>query len=130
MLVSAAVIAYLGAFTAPWRARLVQAALGLCAAQVRCMFMTCMHVCVALQTTHKHTVSDCPQGVPASPGYTLSAALGSPVAIRQWLLTGLPNDALSIDNAIIVARARRWPLMVDPQVGEGDAWGLRIGILK
>jgi len=34
MLVSAATIAYLGAFTAPWRARLVQAALGLCTAQV------------------------------------------------------------------------------------------------
>jgi hypothetical protein len=34
MLVAAAVIAYLGAFTAPWRARLVKAALGTCSAQV------------------------------------------------------------------------------------------------
>lgn len=34
MLVAAATIAYLGAFTAPWRARLVQGALGLCTSQV------------------------------------------------------------------------------------------------
>jgi hypothetical protein len=34
MLVAAATIAYLGAFTAPWRTRLVQGALALCTAQV------------------------------------------------------------------------------------------------
>jgi hypothetical protein len=35
MLVAAAVIAYMGAFTAPWRAKLVQGAVELCAAQAR-----------------------------------------------------------------------------------------------
>jgi dynein heavy chain len=42
--------------------------------------------------------------------------LGEPVAIRSWLLDGLPNDSLSIDNAIIISKTRRWPLMIDPQV--------------
>jgi hypothetical protein len=43
--------------------------------------------------------------------------LGEPVTIRSWLLDGLPNDSLSIDNAIIISKTRRWPLMIDPQVG-------------
>jgi len=30
--------------------------------------------------------------------------------------TGLPNDTFSIDNAIMLTNARRWPLCIDPQV--------------
>lgn len=41
--------------------------------------------------------------------------LGQPVKIRSWLISGLPNDALCIDNAIIVSQSQRWPLMIDPQ---------------
>ena len=41
--------------------------------------------------------------------------------VREWLLAGLPNDSLSIDNAIVVANARRWPLMIDPQ-GQANKW--------
>ncbi|KAI8468854.1 MAG: dynein heavy chain 8 [Monoraphidium minutum] len=93
MLVAAAAVAYLGAFTAPWRARLVAGALALCAAQ----------------------------GIPASPAFSLAAALGSPLATRGWLIAGLPNDAFSIENAIIVSKARRWPLMIDPQ-GQANKW--------
>ena len=28
----------------------------------------------------------------------------------------LPNDTFSIDNAVIMEYASRWPLMIDPQV--------------
>jgi len=38
------------------------------------------------------------------------------VKIREWMIAGLPNDPVSVDNSIIVANARRWPLMIDPQV--------------
>ena len=46
----------------------------------------------------------------------MAAVLGDPVLIREWVIQGLPNDSFSIDNAIIVGKARRWPLLIDPQV--------------
>lgn len=51
--------------------------------------------------------------------------IGEPVKIRAWLLDGLPNDSLSIDNALIISKARRWLLMVDPQVRFIPVWRLQ-----
>jgi hypothetical protein len=48
--------------------------------------------------------------------FRLVTVLGEPVRIRDWVIDGLPNDSFSIDNGIIVSRARRWPLFIDPQV--------------
>jgi dynein heavy chain len=47
--------------------------------------------------------------------------LGDPVTIREWLLAGLPNDAFSMDNAIMMTNSSRWPLMIDPQ-GQANNW--------
>ncbi len=47
--------------------------------------------------------------------------LGEPVRIRDWVIDGLPNDSFSIDNGIIVSKARRWPLFIDPQ-GQANKW--------
>lgn len=48
-------------------------------------------------------------------GASLVSVLGEPVVIQQWSVAGLPNDNLSVENGIIIATARRWPLMIDPQ---------------
>lgn len=61
------------------------------------------------------------QDLSHSPKYSLSFVLGDPVTIRSWLLAGLPNDAFSIDNAIIMKSGRRWPLLIDPQ-GQANKW--------
>jgi dynein heavy chain len=93
MIISAGIIAYLGPFTPAFRTRITEDFIRMCDAT----------------------------GLPRSPRYSLERALGQPVKVRQWLIAGLPNDSFSIENGIIVANARRWPLMIDPQ-GQANKW--------
>jgi dynein heavy chain len=96
-LVSSGIIAYLGAFSAPFRT-----------------------ACVA------RWVAQCKAlGVSCSEGYGIVKTLGDPVTIRRWQLDGLPADQFSIENAIIMQKTislqRRWPLCIDPQ-RQANAW--------
>ena len=59
--------------------------------------------------------------IPCSEGSTLLNVMGDPVQIRDWQLNGLPTDQVSTENAVVVTRARRWPLMIDPQ-GQANKW--------
>jgi dynein heavy chain len=60
-------------------------------------------------------------GVPSNEGVDLLQVLMDPVQVREWGIQGLPSDNVSIANAIIVTKARRWPLMIDPQL-QGNQW--------
>ena len=69
-----------------------------------------------LQTVIKEWYNLClEKQIPCSPNFSLNLTLGEPVAIRAWNIAGLPIDAFSVDNGIIVSKSRRWPLMIDPQ---------------
>eukprot|EP00965_Chrysotila_dentata_P219336 6191066-Pleurochrysis_carterae.AAC.2 len=35
--------------------------------------------------------------------------------LRDWRRLGLPPDQISVENALIMMRATRWPLLIDPQ---------------
>lgn len=59
--------------------------------------------------------------IPASKEFNLQNCIGDAVKIRQWVIDFLPNDSLSIDNAIINDNSRRWPLMIDPQM-QANKW--------
>jgi dynein heavy chain len=89
VLLSAGFIAYLGAFTAVYRTRVAATWADAC--------------------RQRH--------IPCSEQFTLARVVGDPIQTRDWVIDGLPNDTTSIDNAIMMSKARRWPLMIDPQVG-------------
>ncbi|KAJ8668953.1 hypothetical protein QAD02_000212 [Eretmocerus hayati] len=93
IIIASGVIAYLGPFTTPFRVK---------------------------QT--KEWVELCTElGVICTQDFQLRDILGVPVLIRAWNIFGLPTDAFSVDNGIIVKNARRWPLMIDPQ-GQANKW--------
>ncbi|XP_018599950.2 dynein heavy chain 2, axonemal [Scleropages formosus] len=59
--------------------------------------------------------------VSCSPCFSFAAFLSKPTAVREWNLQGLPSDAFSTENGVIVTRGNRWPLMIDPQ-GQALKW--------
>lgn len=59
--------------------------------------------------------------VPISHDFLPSSFLCSDSEIRNWNLQGLPKDNFSTENAIIVKRSNRWPLLIDPQQ-QGNKW--------
>jgi dynein heavy chain len=60
-------------------------------------------------------------GLPCGDTFDLREVMGNPVEIRDWNLQGLPTDAVSINNGVLVVRGKRWPLMIDPQA-QGNKW--------
>jgi dynein heavy chain len=91
--ISSGVIAYLGAFTPNYRTRIIEDW------ESKCRGL----------------------GIICSKGFNLSTVLGEPVKIRAWNIQGLPADSFSVENALIVTMARRWPLLIDPQ-GQANKW--------
>ena len=59
--------------------------------------------------------------IPFNPDFSFDSFIGKATEIRDWNIQGLPSDAFSSENGIIVTRGRRWPLMIDPQ-GQANSW--------
>ncbi len=93
VLLSAGVVAYLGAFTVDFRLECVREWHEVCKRQ----------------------------GIQCSSVFSMNSTLGDPVKIRAWQIAGLPVDSFSVDNGIVVSNSRRWPLMIDPQ-GQANKW--------
>jgi dynein heavy chain len=86
-LISAGAIAYLGVFTPDFRFNIIQ--------------------------SWQDKLAEV--GILHSKGTTLRNTLADPIAIRQWTICGLPEDSQSVENGIMMAKGRRYPLLIDPQ---------------
>ncbi|KAL7743998.1 hypothetical protein ACLKA6_001232 [Drosophila palustris] len=87
VLVAAACVAYLGAFSNEYRREMSQ-----------------------------FWVDKCREyNIPSSKEFNLLKVLGDAYEMRQWNVDGLPKDNISIENGIYATRALRWALMIDPQ---------------
>ena len=42
-------------------------------------------------------------------------------SFQAWNINGLPKDSFSVDNAVTIQNANRWPLMIDPQ-NQANRW--------
>ncbi|CDJ70106.1 hypothetical protein, conserved [Eimeria necatrix] len=60
-------------------------------------------------------------GIPCSDSLNIVDLLVDEGTRGEWNLQGLPADELSVENAIIVTRSDRYPLLVDPQ-GQAHSW--------
>jgi dynein heavy chain len=91
--VAAACVAYYGAFTSSYRQELVQ-----------------------------NWITRCKElEIPISEDVSVVSILADAYEIRQWNASGLPRDTVSTENAVLVTRGRRWPLMIDPQ-DQANRW--------
>lgn len=92
-LIAAGMVAYLGPFTASYRSQIIE-----------------------------KWVANCKKReIPSSPVFSLTSCIGDPVVIRSWNIDGLPKDAFSIENAIIMSTSSRWSLLIDPE-SQANKW--------
>ncbi|OHT12593.1 Dynein heavy chain family protein [Tritrichomonas foetus] len=61
------------------------------------------------------------EGITITKDFILENIATEPVTLREWQVNGLPQDALSKQNGVLVTMTRRWPLLIDPQ-GQGRKW--------
>jgi dynein heavy chain len=59
--------------------------------------------------------------IPCGEKFTVANTMVAPTQIREWQNFSLPTDDVSADSAILATKARRWPLMIDPQ-GQANKW--------
>jgi dynein heavy chain len=52
--------------------------------------------------------------VPCSDDFLLKEVLGEPITIQNWVISGLPDDKTSLENAIMIDKIDNWPLIIDP----------------
>jgi len=97
ILISSGIIAYLGAFTKSYREEIIEA------------------------WSKKIKNANIPISLNDSPFIIMQKVLGNKMEIENWKMKKLPNDSFSVDNALVIYKSSRWPLLIDPQ-GQAVDW--------
>ncbi|KAF7265346.1 hypothetical protein GWI33_021235 [Rhynchophorus ferrugineus] len=61
------------------------------------------------------------KAIPYTVDLNITNMLVESSTVSEWTLQGLPNDELSVQNALIVTKSRSYPLLIDPQ-SQGKMW--------
>ncbi|XP_008556957.2 dynein axonemal heavy chain 5 [Microplitis demolitor] len=61
------------------------------------------------------------RNIPFTKNLNIINMLVDSATVSEWTLQGLPNDELSVQNALIVTKSSSYPLLVDPQ-NQGKMW--------
>ncbi|VEN47384.1 unnamed protein product, partial [Callosobruchus maculatus] len=61
------------------------------------------------------------KAIPYTSNLNITNMLVENATVSEWTLQGLPNDELSVQNALIVTKSRSYPLLIDPQ-NQGKMW--------
>nr|XP_033322692.1 dynein heavy chain 5, axonemal isoform X1 [Megalopta genalis] len=61
------------------------------------------------------------KSIPFTKNLNITNMLVDSATMSEWTLQGLPNDELSVQNALIVTKSSSYPLLVDPQ-NQGKMW--------
>ncbi|KAG5322537.1 DYH5 protein, partial [Pseudoatta argentina] len=61
------------------------------------------------------------KSIPFTKNLNITNMLVDTATMSEWTLQGLPNDELSVQNALIVTKSSSYPLLVDPQ-NQGKMW--------
>lgn len=91
---SAAFMSYAGPFPSQYRRSFVS--------------NTCMQQVKALRIAH-------------SKDYSFADFLVKQIEFLNWNFKGLPDDQFSKENAVLVTKSSRFPLMIDPQM-QANIW--------
>ena len=95
VLISTAVVAFLGVYSAPYRKQIM-----------------------SKWSKRMHELQIPSSGIDEK---VVMSTLSDAVTIRQWNVQSLPQDNFSVENAIIARTTSRWPLFIDPQV-QANRW--------
>ncbi len=88
ILVSVGFISYLGAFTDKYREKIV---------------------------TQHWIPTVLAQGIKVRSDFSLQRTISDDMEVQNWILKSLPNNEVSIQNAIIMSQTNQYPLIIDPQ---------------
>jgi len=61
------------------------------------------------------------EGFECSKEFVFTELFGDNYKIRKWHLNKLPSDNMSVNNALVVEKTKRFGLLIDPQM-QGVTW--------